>query len=406
MQLQILTGVKPGEPEYLAYAKGLMPLEVPLGFPKDDGPLVFWRPGQESNGFFLVLGASGSGKTETLKTIGKHIAEQAIPVFVLDFHGDVIFPGTNTVLLSAGTTSIIGINPLELDTHDAMQTGLYEQRAILLEMIQRVVRLGHKQYSLLREVIEMAYREKGIHDEFPFTWGCRPPSLPDVLSQLYRRASAEGTTADERNLAKGCISAVSTVFGHPIFQRHYHLTTTDILRGNPRIDLSKINSDAVRYIVAETLLRKIFRVLRLHGPIPVNPADDSECFRLFIIIDEAKILSTYGGDVNDSGHILNILATEGRKYGIGLILASQMGEHFGHEVKANAGAWLVMKPMDDREARRNAPNAHVSLDALTDLVGHGDGYFRTGTSPTPQLIQIDRIHPITQAARAGTVSSI
>lgn len=127
IRLQLLSGLKPGMPEYLEHAKYLMPLEIPLGQVKDEGPMVFWRPGEESNGSFLVLGASGSGKTESLKTIGKHIAEQAIPVFVIDFHGDVIFPGINTVQLSASTTCVIGINPLELDTHDAMLTGLSER---------------------------------------------------------------------------------------------------------------------------------------------------------------------------------------------------------------------------------------------------------------------------------------
>jgi hypothetical protein len=389
--VQCVLEVKPGMPEYFDYAKSLMPLELPLGIATEEERHICWEPGRESNGTFLVLGASGSGKTETLKKLGKHIAEEAIPVLVIDFHGDVIFPGINSVLLSGSMTSFLGINPLELDSCAAMQTGLYEQRAILLEMIRRVVRLGHKQYSLLLEVVERAYREKGILDDSPITWGYSPPSLPDVLTLLRWRADNDNS-ADERNLARGCLSAVSAVFGHPIFQRHYHLTSTDILRGNLRIDLSNINSEAIRYIVAETLLRKVLRVLRLQGPIPVNPAGDSERFRLFIIIDEAKILSTFGDNVNSSGHILNILATEGRKYGIGLILASQMGEHFGHELKASAGTWLVMKPMDEREARRNASNAHVAPTALTALVGHGDGYFRTGTSPTSRLIQIDQIY--------------
>lgn len=409
MQFQIVSGLKPGNPEYLKYAKRLMPLEILLGYPKDDGPWVFWRPGQESNGFFLVLGASGSGKTETLKAIGSRVAEQAIPVLVLDFHGDVTFPGVNTVLLSSGIQSTIGINPLELDSFDADQVGLYEQRVILLEMLQRVVRLGHKQKTLLREVIEEAYLEAGIWDDYPATWHRPPPTLADVLAMLYRRAVETDITADDRNVVKGCISAVSSVFGHPVFMRRNFLTSDSLLRGNLRIDLSKINSEEVRHIVAETLLRKIFRVLRLRGKIPDNPADDSERFRLFIVIDEAKILGMIGGDVNDSRLILNILVTEGRKYGIGLILASQMSEHFGHEIKANASAWLVLKPMDNREARRNAPNAHVTPEALSALNGHGDGYFRTGTMPTPRLIQVDRIYqrdPSPIPAEADTISSI
>lgn len=400
--VQCALGIKPGMPEYFDYAKSLMPLEIPLGTATEEDRKICWEPGLESNGIFLVLGASGSGKTETLKRLGYHIAEEAIPVLVIDFHGDVIFPGINSVLLSGSMNSFIGVNPLELDSCSAMETGLYEQRVILLEMIRRVVRLGHKQYSLLLEVVERAYREKGILDDYPMTWGYSPPTLPDVLTLLRWRAESDNS-ADERNLARGCLSAVSAVFGHPIFHRHSHLTITNILRGNLRIDLSKINSEAIRYIVAEALLRKVFRVLRLQGPIPVNPAGDSERFRLFIFIDEAKILSTFGDNVNSSGHILNILATEGRKYGIGLILASQMGEHFGNELKSSAGTWLVMKPMDDREAKRNAPNAQVAPDCLTALVGHGDGYFRTGTSLRPQLIQIDRIYQEPRPAEVDVI---
>lgn len=301
-----------------------MPLAIPLGSQPDYNG-VFWLPGQENNGTFLVLGASGSGKTETLKTIGAGITRQAIPVFVLDFHGDVIFPGANTVLLSSGTQSHLGVNPLELDSYDAEQVGLYEQRATLLEMLQRSIRLGHKQKAVLQEVIHEAYLQCGIRDERHATWYNMPPTLANVLSMLHRRAVEEGITAGERNVVRGCISAVGAVFGHPIFSRRHCLTTDDILRGNVRIDLSKLNSEAVRYIVAEALLRKVFRVLRLRGSIPVSPADDSERFRLFIIIDEAKILGMGAGNVNDPGLILNTLATEGRKYGIGLILASQMG---------------------------------------------------------------------------------
>lgn len=393
LRIKAFGATQPGMPDYFHHVRGLMPLEILLGQQGDCAPLVYWRPGREINGTFLVLGASGSGKTETLKRIGKEIAEHAIPVIVLDFHGDVSFPGVNTVLLSSGSFSTIGINPLELDCHDDGFVGLYEQRAIFLEMLQRVVRLGHKQKSVLNEVIHECYREFGIHDEYPEIWGNTPPTLTNVLSMLHHRASDKGVLANDRNVITGCISAVRSVLGHPIFQRRNYVSTDDILRGNLRIDLSKINSEGVRHIVAETLLWKIFRVLKLQGKIPDNPVDDSERFRIFIIIDEAKILGMVGGDVNDSRLILNILATEGRKYGIGLILASQLSEHFGHEIKANASTWLVMKPMDDREARRNAPNVHVGSDALIALRGHGDGYFRTGADPVPRLVKIDRISP-------------
>jgi hypothetical protein len=69
-------------------------------------------------------------------------------------------------------------------------------------------------------------------------------------------------------------------------------------------------------------------------------------------------------------------------------LASQMSDHFGSEVKANAATWLVMKPMDIREARKNAPNVQMEPEALTALRGAGDGYFRDRTSPKARRIQV------------------
>jgi hypothetical protein len=57
-----------------------------------------------------------------------------------------------------------------------------------------------------------------------------------------------------------------------------------------------------------------------------------------------------------------------------------MSDHFGSEVKANAATWLVLKPMDMREAKKNAPNVHMEPEALTALKGRGDGYFRDRTS--------------------------
>jgi len=73
---------------------------------------------------------------------------------------------------------------------------------------------------------------------------------------------------------------------------------------------------------------------------------------------------------------------------LGMILASQMSDHFGSEVKANAASWLVLKPMDIREAKKNAPNVQMDPEALTSLKGRGDGYLRDRSSPRARRIQV------------------
>jgi hypothetical protein len=367
-------------------------LEVPLGEEINVKSPVSWAPGRQPNGFLLALGSSGSGKTETLKVLGKGIADYGVPVLVLDFHGDVKFPGLRSVLLSSGTASSVGVNPMELDSRSAEETGLYDQRKVIRDMIRNAVpALGHRQNAILRDAIEQAYHDRGFNDADSTTWRNQPPTFGDVEHILSDWAEDDARKG-QRSAIEGCLAAIQEIFEHPIFQRAEHVSIEEVLSSNVRLDLSKL-TDEVRYIAAETMLRKIFRVLKLMGPIPVQPVDDRQRFRLFVIIDEAKILSTGGGDPDSPDRILNQLFTEARKFGLGMILASQMSDHFGSEVKANAATWLVLKPMDIKEAKKNAPNVHMEPEALTALKGKGDGYFRDRSSSRARRIQVAPLKP-------------
>jgi hypothetical protein len=362
-------------------------LEVALGVEQGSSLAATWQPGRQSNGFFLILGASGSGKTETLKVLGSSIAEAGIPVLVFDFHGDVVLPGVKSVLLSSGSASTFGLNPMELDVHSAEESGLYDQRASLRGMIQRAVpALGHRQASILRDAFDEAYRRAGILDADPSTWNARAPTFGSIQGILEEWSGADERKA-QRTAIEGCLAAVQELFGHPIFARDEHVSIERILSEPVRLDLSKL-PDQIRFVATETLLKKLFRTLRLRGPIPVQPVDDRQRFRLFVVIDEAKILSLGGGDRDRADNILNELITEARKFGLGMIIASQMSEHFSEEVRANAATWLVLKPMDIREAKKNAPNVGVDPEDLTRLRGRGDGYYRDRAGGRARRIQV------------------
>ena len=365
-------------------------LEVPLGSEHLASRPVVWAPGRQSNGFLLVLGASGSGKTETLKVLGAAIHTFGVPVLTFDFHGDVVFPGTGSTLLSSGSASVVGLNPMEIDAHSAEESGLYDQRASLRAMIQRAVpSLGHRQSSILREAFEAAYARAGIEDADSATWS-RPAPTFAVVQEILGEWAGDDARKAQRASIEGCVAAVQQLFDHPIFRRSIHVTVEDFLTRSIRLDLSKLPDD-IRFVATETLLRKLFRVLRLRGPIPVQPTDDHQRFRLFVIIDEAKILSMGGGDRDSSSNILNELITEARKFGLGMVLASQMSDHFSEEVRANAATWLVLKPMDVKEAKRNAPNVSVDPQDLLQLAGRGDGYYRDRPSSRARRIQVSSL---------------
>jgi len=276
---------------------------------------------------------------------------------------------------------------MEIDAHSAEESGLYDQRASLREMVKRAVpSLGHRQSSILRQAFEAAYTQVGILDNDPETWTQPAPTFALVQDILADWADDDARKSQRASI-EGCLAAVQQLFDHPIFRRSVHISVDDFLSRSMRLDLSKL-PDEIRFVATETLLRKLFRVLRLRGPIPVQPSDDRERFRLFVIIDEAKILSLGGGDRDKSDNILNELITEARKFGLGMILASQMSDHFSEEVRANAATWLVLKPMDVKEAKRNAPNVSVDAQDLLQLAGRGDGYYRDRPSSRARRIQV------------------
>jgi energy-coupling factor transporter ATP-binding protein EcfA2 len=193
-------------------------LEILLGTEHLASRSVVWAPGRQSNGFLLVLGASGSGKTETLKVLGAAINRFGVPVLTFDFHGDVVFPGTNSTLLSSGSASTVGLNPMEIDAHSAEESGLYDQRAALRAMVQRAVpSLGHRQSSILREAFEEAYRRVGIEDNDPATWTRTAPTFGQVQEILGDWADDDARKS-QRSSIEGCLAAVQQLFDHPISQ--------------------------------------------------------------------------------------------------------------------------------------------------------------------------------------------
>lgn len=383
----------PGNQYYFERINPRFPMCIDMGYRRDtedEEELTepcSWEPSACSNGSLLVLGASGSGKTETLKKVGRAVIHHPIPLLIIDFHGDIVFPGQTSFLLSSGFDSCIGVNPLELPSLNHRLIGLRDQWLGVTAMLKRACpHLSQNQLAIITFAIGQAFRNAGIEEAFPWTWSNQAPRLVDVLDVL-RKWGEDGFDCFSAASIRGCYNAVTSVFGHPVFNRFVGLDLNRLQNACTRIDLSHVD-ESIRFLVAETLLRLVFAKLRGLGPIPVNPASDKERYRLMILIDEAKILTCGKGDPDSRDRILNVLITEGRKFGIGLILASQMVDHFGQDVLSNVASLLVMKPMDAREAKRNAATVQVPYEDLLALRGRGEGYFKTGGNPRAVKLQV------------------
>lgn len=93
-------------------------------------------------------------------------------------------------------------------------------------------------------------------------------------------------------------------------------------------DIKALGRDEQKMFV-EILLDDIWQVAKARGQTH-TPRD-------YIVIDEASIFLD-----KDADHIINILMRESRKFGIGLMFASQSLNHFSDDVLANVGLKIVL----------------------------------------------------------------
>jgi hypothetical protein len=332
-----------------------------------------WQPGGQSNGHMIVVGGSGSGKTFSVRVIARGIHDYRVPVLLIDFHGDMRVPAIPDVLLSGGPASTIGLNPLEIDALSARETGLDDQRRAVVLLFSRAVKsFGHRQAATLLEGLQEVYARAGILDDDESTWGRPPPTFTQLIEVLEEWREAKRVGAD------GLLDIARAVFSHKVFNRAEHLPIEDLLAKSVRLNLSKLPED-VRIIAAETVLKSIFRACMARGPIPDAPVDDSERFRAYVVLDEARVFTSGGG------RSLDTIFCEARKFGLSAIVATQRSEHLTPDIRGNAASWLILHPQNDAEAKAVAADIGVDSEQLLRLKGKGDGYFRAGADAARRI---------------------
>lgn len=369
--------------------------EIRIVMGQGDEQEVFWEPHQLMNGIMMVTGGSGSGKTEWLKSLISEFTLQGYPSLVLDLHGDmeVDIP---TVTIDYNTE--LGINPLELLSKSEAEGGPMPQINRVLEVLDDAVEDGFSstQKAYLRSILQFTYETHGIFQQDPKSWHRIAPDFSFIKNMLIKPDEVLNPQAKNRYIQEilaakpTTINAVKNrllpILEHPAFSANSYIPVEYLLTKPLRINLKPLGTISNQFIAADTLLRQVFQYLKSLGHIGEDGKNDK--FRLFVIIDEVKILSGFRGRINDNYHILNQLATEARKFGMGLILASQIIGHFGRDIRANSASKIILRPMDSQEARQVAKEMEISSDLVLDLNTPGLSYFKSTSIDEPIKIQL------------------
>lgn len=329
-----------------------------LGSDAESGEEVFWNPDPGSgaaNPHVLILGESGFGKTYTVVSLSAELAQENIISVVFDY-GQGFSPATlpaeflkatNPLELYAGRDGV-DINPLQIFPSDLHGPVNVAQR--VADTFARVYkRMGVQQHAVVRQAVLDVMADVGITPEAPDSWVADLPAFGALQSKLQSYAS-DSSNAHAR-FAASAASHISTVFVFNTFRKKgQKLAWSDILKGENRTIIIQLKGleYSLERAVTEFLLWNLIGFIEALGPGPL---------RCFVVLDEAHKLSF------NPGSPVEKLLREGRKFGLGLILASQQPEDFSSAAFANTATKIVFQVGDEgstitRQLYRKVKNAH------------------------------------------------
>ncbi len=340
-----LTGDDSERGEKAGSNDGSYPNSIWLGTDSRTNDSVFWNPDPEygsANPHVLIIGESGFGKTYTTACLVSELAQQDIPSVIFDYgqgFGSSSAPRPFRKWANASEFELnkdgIAINPLEIFSVDLHGPATVAQR--VADTFERVYpRLGVQQHSVIRRAVLELLSEGGISRYDRNTWTIKVPHFRNLERKLEQYVGDSGTS--QRRIALSAASHVSSLFIFDTFRSNgQKLSWNDFLSNRKEVWVLQLGGleSSVERVVTEFLLWNLIRFVESQGPGPL---------RCLVVLDEAHKLSFSPGSPVEK------LLREGRKFGLGVILASQQPEDFSPVAFANTATKLVFQVADERGA--------------------------------------------------------
>ncbi len=357
---------------------------------------IDWDPAAVISPHILLLGKTGTGKSHQLRELVTKLGVSGIPrLHVFDVHGDLETP--NESYVSFKQSAGYGINPL-LINDDKDWGGIRRRISTIIDTLNWTNRqLGSKQEVVLRCLLNDLFAANQYYENDPSSWTIgtkRIPALRDAilfgkakLQALYTytegpaaealqivnrtakriytlKTKSRGTPSDEEldTLLKHKATAidaytdyVTSIDSGRELENIMRYDSTEVLKGvidrletleatgvftakrppfDPnapvwRYDIHTMPAPQRTFFI-NIRAQQLFERARQRGP----------CDRVneFIVLDEAHAL----GAANDSEHPVNKIAIEARKFGLGLLAASQATTHFSQDFLSSMGTKVLL----------------------------------------------------------------
>jgi DNA phosphorothioation-dependent restriction protein DptH len=350
---------------------------VPVGAEVETGMPICWNPYPENgsaNPHVLIIGESGFGKTYATACLIAELTRQGLPSVVFDYGQGftaettprAFFEWTKPIEVRASQAGI-AINPLQIFPSD--QHGPLNVAQRIADTFAHVYsQIGVQQHAVLRQAVLDVLADQAISPDAPDTWEKPLPAFRAIEAKLANYANTVGNS--QRRLAASVAAHISTVFVFNTFRSNADFLNWLEIVGPGRppyiVRLSGLEHSLER-VVTELLLWNMIGFIEAQGPGPL---------RCFVVLDEAHKLSFAAGSPVEK------LLREGRKFGIGVILASQQPEDFSSVAFANTATKLVFQVGDSsgtisRQLHRKVRNASTvsEIEDVITKLPRGHAYF-------------------------------
>lgn len=150
-------------------------------------------------------------------------------------------------------------------------------------------------------------------------------------------------------------------------------------------DVSGLPSEVLPTIVG-TMLRVVYDMLFWAQDLPIGGRQQP----LLVVLDEAHRFVPEGDD-NSAHRTLSIIAKEGRKYGIGLMLVTQRPSEIDSAVLSQCGSFVALRITNSADRAKVAAAVPDDLGGLVEQLPSlrtGEGVFLGEVMPIPSRVRV------------------
>lgn len=324
-------------------------MQILFGINQKNNREIYWCPNDTNKLLHTntgIIGTMGTGKTQFTKSMITQIHRETkynvdgkdVGILIFDYKGD--YNKSKQDFIDATDAKVFKLfnlpfNPFSISiSNDPMPMLPYHIASTFAETIVKAYGLGKKQEALLGDLIIEAYKRRGILSEDPDTWSNPAPTLQDVYNIYEEREDIkkdDSLYAAFRKLILFRIFEVDPLKTRSLF---------DLIEGVTVIDLSGYDPGTQNIVVAITL-DLFYSQMQVCGHSKI--AGSLRQLNKVILVDEADNFLC-----KDFSSLKKILK-EGREFGVGTILSTQLLNHFstGENEYANyILTWVVHNVAD------------------------------------------------------------